>query len=295
MGEDIAQRKRIISEEIIFLETLVEEMKEGIEEMKYTQAMEANVRTTMGKMRSWIGVVFSIILLARLYFAYLSIWDHWSRRRGTTTDDAVRAPKRDPVTTFLLWMTWNNMVSEKEYNALSQFISLLLTAYLSLSQVRYLLRTTAAIHRRINHLFCGSVDTARSPSNRTDASPRNDGNTSSPGFFLDESTPFEMQTGVYMHLVAVLMGSYFMSCIVLTKMMLPWQYQSAFSGALGGFDAFIIQSDVVNTLFAFSAVVSAIILAMLFGIQKQRALLHSAAWKEDQSMRPMTSSRRPEV
>jgi hypothetical protein len=293
MGEDITQRKKIIMDEISFLETLVEEMQEDIEEMKYTQGMEAASRTAMGRMRSWVGVVFSIVLLVRLYFASLSIWQHWSRRgeasageydMGTVTTGA--STKRDPVTTFLLWLLGNRMVTEKEYNNLSQFISLLLTAYLSLSQERYFLRTMAAMHRRIHHLFCGVT--------------YNDSSSSSSPF-LDEtsSAQFQTRTGIYMHLLAALMGSYFMSCIVLTKMMLPWQYRAAFSGALGGFDAFIIQSDVVNAMFAFSAIVSASILAMLFGIQKQRALLHSTAWKEDyhrqhQSSRPM-GTRTPDV
>lgn len=293
MGEDIAQRKRVLLDEISFLQTLVEEMREDIEEMKYTQAMEANARTTMGRIRSWFGMVLSVILLIRLYFAATSIWQHWHKdtlaSSGVVTTTTVPTQKRDPVTTFLLWIIGNRVVTEKEYNNLSQFISLLLTAYLSLSQVRYFLRTLAAMHRRINLFFCGTVNRYNNNSNNV----RSEDTRSNDTLFPDEAVPFQTRNGVYNHLLAALMGSYFMSCIVLTKMMLPWQYRAAFSGALGGFDAFIIQSDVVNALFAFSAVVSASVLAMLFGIQRQTALLHTASWREHQLSRPL--SRHPEV
>lgn len=84
-----------------------------------------------------------------------------------------------------------------------------------------------------------------------------------------------------MHLLAALIGSYFLACIILTKGMVPWQYRSSFSGALGGFDAFVIQSDLINVLFAFSALVSAAVLAMLFGIQKQNAMRHNVSWMDE--------------
>ena len=274
LGEELKQRRRKILEEISFLESLVEEMKEDIEDMRYTQQMEAASRTTLGRIKSWVGVVFSVILLIRLYFAATSINTIWkdlhsnNENEGATTTTGP-STKRDPVTTALLWLLGHHMVTEKEYDALSQFISLLLTAILSFSQVRTFLRTVAAMHRRFNQLFC--------PSNRHNprqTTPRSDSS-------LLEEGPVQTRTGVYMHMLAALMGSYFLACIVLTKAMLPWQYRASFSSALGGFEAFTLQTDVINAMFAFSAVVSGTILAMLFGIQKQNALRHNVTWLDD--------------
>jgi Abscisic acid G-protein coupled receptor/The Golgi pH Regulator (GPHR) Family N-terminal len=272
LGEEVTQRKRKILEEISFLEALVEEMKEDIEDMRYTQQMEAASRTTLGRVNSWLGVLFSVILLVRLYFAAMSIWHHWYSHVDTVGTTTGPSPKRDPVTTALLWLLGHNMVSEKEYDELSQSISLVLTAILSFTQVRTFLRTVGAMHRRLNQLFCPS----RIISGRL--TPRSE---SSLGV-VDESPSFQSKTSVYMHILAALMASYFLACIVLTKAMLPWQYRSSFSDALGGFDmVFEIQSDMINVMFALAAVASATILAMLFGIQKQNAVRHNVSWLED--------------
>jgi Abscisic acid G-protein coupled receptor/The Golgi pH Regulator (GPHR) Family N-terminal len=272
LGEEVKQRRRKILEEISFLEALVEEMKEDIEDMRYTQQMEAASRTTLGRVNSWLGVLFSVILLVRLYFAAMSIWHHWYSHVDTVGTTTGPSPQRDPVTTALLWLLGHNMVSEKEYDALSQSVSLFLTAILSFTQVRTFLRTVGAMHRRLNQLFCPS----RIISGRL--TPRSE---SSLGV-VDESPSFQTRTSVYMHILAALMGSYFLACIVLTKAMLPWQYRSSFSDALGGFDmVFEIQSDMINAMFALAAVASATILAMLFGIQKQNAVRHNVSWMED--------------
>lgn len=265
LGEDIKQQKRVILEEVAFLERLVSEMTEDVEDMKYTQQMEADSRTTVGRVKSWLGVIFSVILLVRLYFAAMAIWRHWY-----SDIDAVDQTKKDPVTTSLLWLVGHNMVTEKEYDQFSQAISLLLTAILSGSQVRTFLRTIAAIHRRINHLFCNSSTTVR-------LTPRDD----SSGGITDEPVAFPTRTGVYLHGLASLMGSYFLACVVMTKSMLPWQYRASFSGALGGLDAFVLHTDVITALFAMSAVASAIVLALLFGIQKSNSVRHNVSWKDD--------------
>lgn len=269
LGEEVTQRKRKILEEISFLEALVEEMKEDIEDLRYTQQMESDSRTTLGRVKSWLGVLFSVILLIRLYFAIMSMWQHWY----STNAEAIPSLKRDPVTIALLWMFHHQMFTEKEYDAVSQFISLLLTAILAFSQIRAFLRTVGAIHRRLNQLFCPS----RIISGRL--TPRNSDITSSG--LIDEPPSFQTRTGIFMHMLAALMGSYFLACIVLTKAMLPWQYRSSFSNALGGFDAFVIQTDIINAMFTLSAVVSATILAMLFGIQKQNASRHNVSWLDD--------------
>ena len=80
---------------------------------------------------------------------------------------------------------------------------------------------------------------------------------------------------MYYHVIASLTGCYFLSCIVITKMMLPEKYSSGFSSALGGMDLFTVNSHVVNMAYAFSAALTAAVLGMLFGIQRQNTLRNS--------------------
>lgn len=285
------QRKRKLAEEINFLDSLVEEMKEDIEDMKYTQKVEAASRTTMGRVNLFTGVFFSFILLMRLYSAFTAIMHQWNQDQSAT-EDYQPPRKRDSVTSLVLWLWGHHMVTEKDFAQVSQFISLFLTALLSFSQVRAFLRTLGAIHRRLSHLCCvssavttGSRNIRQSPrSGNSDLSPSNAGNDE------NRSIPAHATGLLHMHALAALMGSYFMACLILAKMMVPWEYRASFSGALGGFDAFAIQSDLITILYTFSAVVSTTVLALLFGIQKQNSLRHSVSWTDDVGI-----SKSPEV
>ena len=274
LGEQVKQQKLKMEQEIVFLQSLVEEMQEDIEDMKYTQAVEAASRTVCGRIYVWMGVFFSLILLARLYSAITTIMHRWNQS-SIATMDGTPPRKRDLVTWFVLWLSGYHMVSEKDYAQVSQFISLFLTAMLSFSQVRAFLRTFGIIHRRLNHIICLSSSTS------VQGTPTNADSSSSGGSLDEKLHAADPDAGVYVHAVAALMGSYFMACLILAKMMVPWQYRSSFSGALGGFDAFLIQSDLITTLFAFSAVVSTTIFALLFGIQRQNSMRHTISWTED--------------
>ena len=64
-----------------------------------------------------------------------------------------------------------------------------------------------------------------------------------------------------------------MSCIVMTKRILPLEYGSSFSRSMGG-NEFVVQVAVANAAFCASAVVSAVVLGMLFGIQRQNTKRH---------------------
>lgn len=267
MGEEVAQQKKKLLEEIAFLETLLEEMTEDVEDIKYTQKMEAESRTTMGRVKSRLGVIFSVVLVARLYFAVIAIWRHWY-----SDIESGEQVKKDPVTTALLWMVGHHIITEKKYDEVSQFISLVLTAILSFSQIRTFLRTVAAIHRRVNSFFCLSSTSVKT-------TPRNDPCGSLQG--ADEPATLQTGSGVYVHILGALMGSYFLACIVMTKAMLPWQYRASFFGALGGLDAFAIQSGMITAMFAMSAVGSAIVLALLFGVQKSNGIRHNVSWMDD--------------
>lgn len=238
-SDESLRRKQVLQGEIEFLDTLIYELKEDILEMKYAQEQAISARTIWGKVRSYVGFLFSIVLLVRLYTAIMNV----------IQESIGPQPERgDPITTALLWLTGHHLVSTQDYNTLSQGVSLLLTALLSLSQIRTFLRTVAIVNRRVVMIYRKCCVQRSRPSE---------------GHF-DESSHHKIHSRV----LAAVTGCYFLSCVVLTKMNLPLQYRSSFAGALGGME-YSIQTPVVNLVFCVSAGISAMVLSLLFGIQRQ--------------------------
>jgi hypothetical protein len=93
----------------------------------------------------------------------------------------------------------------------------------------------------------------------------------------DELSLYVGSAGVHSEIIAGVTGCYFLSCIVLIKMMLPEEFCEGFSAAMGGTDVFTIHMSVVNIVFTCSAGVSAAILGMLFGIQRQNNMRHTSS------------------
>lgn len=245
-SDERSNRNHILHQEVDFLQSLFKELEEDIQEMKYAQEQAALARTTTGKIRSYIGLIFSIILLIRLFTASKSIlYGYYHAKRQMERDD--------PITSCLLWMIGRNLVSDRDYNILSQGISLLLTAVLSLSQINTFLRTITAMNRRISFMY-----------DRCNCKPRKKEDMYSAGKLFGNSFYYNIHTC----LLASCMGCYFVSCVVLTKMNLPSQYRSSFSAALGGME-YNIRTTVVNLVFCASAGTSVAILSLLFGIQRQ--------------------------
>ena len=238
-SDESLRRKQVLQGEIEFLDTLIEELKEDILEMKYAQEQAINARTIWGKIRSYVGFLFSIVLLVRLYTSIMNV----------IQESIGPQPERgDPITTGLLWLTGHHLVSTQDYTTLSQGISLLLTALLSLSQIRTFLRTVAIVNRRVMVIYRKCCLQR----------PR-----LSEGVFVETS-----HHRIHSRVLAAVTGCYFLSCVVLTKMNLPLQYRASFAGALGGME-YSIRTPVVNLVFCVSAGISAMVLSLLFGIQRQ--------------------------
>jgi hypothetical protein len=256
--EDIKNRRQILQTEIDFLEDLVRETTMDIEELKHSQSVAAAARTNTGRAKSWIGLVFSVVLLVRLFNAGFSIW---TNRTDVHSDQPMyKIARNDVVTTTLLWLTGRKYISHKRYMMLSQTVSLGLTAILSYSQVRMFLRTVTVINRRLSTFLkkccCGSaVGTATNFS----ISPSHD-----------------IAVSFHSQVIAAFLGCYSVACIVLIKMMLPAKFSESFSAALGETDIFTIHAAMVNLVFFSSAVVSTSVLGMLLGIQRQNNLRHAA-------------------
>jgi len=261
-GEELASRKQIMQTEIDFLENLYKDIGEDIDELKHSQMLASLARTTMGRVKSYIGLVFSVILLVRLASAAVNIWQSY-----TMDTDQHKVADGDIITTILIWLAGHNIVSQGDYAMLSQVVSLGLAAILSFTQVRTFLRTVAAVNRRLNRFYQICYSGAPCSSRKAGEGMEE----------LSDHGSYWSSTGFHAHLIAAATGCYCLSCIVLIKMMLPYEFCEGLSTALGGMDVFTIHTSAVNTVFACSAGTSAAILGMLFGIQRQNNYRHTSS------------------
>ena len=225
-----------LRDEISFLENLVGDMSDDIDEMKHSQQLALKARTTYGYI-SWIlGIIFSIILVFRVVLAVLSFM-HKPSASG-------RAPStlkqhRDPITVMVLWLTGCHVVTDEQYNLYLQGTSLLLAGILTISQIRVFFRVVEALVRKMSHVL---------------------------GVSLKQKTDGDLSLIFF----SFVMGCYFLSCVVIVKMTLPLEYRSSFSSALGKFD-FGFNAAVLNMVFCASTCTSAITLGFLFGIQRKNS------------------------
>jgi hypothetical protein len=268
MTEELKHRREFLKTEIDFLEDIIKETTMDLDELRYSQTVAMNARTGLGKVKSLIGVFFSVILLLRLFNAGYIIWA--SPGYYASIHNHLGSKKSgDIVTSTLLWLTGNNYVSAKRYALLSQMVSLTLAAVLSFSQVRFFLRTVTIVNRRLTRFYhklsCGP-----------DADPPI--STSTPKGQQPPSSTMNRTQIVSTHsqVIAGLLGCYSLACIVLIKMMLPGRFSVAFSTALGVEGIFVINSHVVNWVFFWSAMVSSAILGVLLSIQRQNTFRYAS-------------------
>uniref|UniRef100_A0A7S3L5E9 Abscisic acid G-protein coupled receptor-like domain-containing protein n=1 Tax=Amphora coffeiformis TaxID=265554 RepID=A0A7S3L5E9_9STRA len=256
-------RRKLLTQEIGFLTTLVQELEQEVVDIRQSQEMAAQSRTRWGKLRACVGIFFSVLLVVRLIAAAWFLWRHNHPIEGGSNRGS------DPVTVTVLWLIGHNYVNQQQYNTLSQVISLILTAYLSMSQVRTFIRAVDALHWRVQ-LCCipGAV----------------------------RSHPYHsLKTSVYTPLVASLMCCYFLACVVLTKLLVPAPYRRALALALEttsvhpsataamvaeeGDEQLLrfflrIRSYAVNTVFLITALISTVALVMMVGLQRHQSMRH---------------------
>jgi hypothetical protein len=237
---------KMLREEISFLENLIGDMCDDIDEMKHSQKLAVKARTTVGRI-SWIlGLVFSIILVVRVALAASSFISALGAKTSSDMSSTQRQ-RRDPITLALLWLTGHHIVNDEQYNLYVQGTSLILAGFLTMSQVRYFFRVVGYLGRKLSHLFGVSID-ATNP----------------------QADHKKTMSDLSLLMASFVMGCYFLSCVVVIKMTLPIEYQSTFSAALGKFD-FGFNATVLNMVFCASTCTSAIILGFLFGIQRNNS------------------------
>ncbi|KAL7448432.1 hypothetical protein ACHAWC_000617, partial [Mediolabrus comicus] len=175
--------------------------------------------------------------------------------------EALQSP-RDPVTSIVLWLIGNNIVNEDQYNYLAQGTSLVLAGLLSISQVSSFLRVVSALGRKMNKILgsTGELSTGTA----------------------DHHLPTNSVAKI---LASFVMGSYFLSCVVVVKLNLPVEYRASFSSAIGfNFD---FNTIVLNVIFFAAAIMSALVLGLLFGIQRS----HSTRYQFDSQLNtPLASA-----
>ena len=96
-GDEEIQRRLMVQREIDFLESLVDELNDEIEDMRYAKVLGEQARTPVGKIRFYLGFVFSLVLLIRLGTSFSSIWypTHAAENRTTNRSNHNRAAMVD--------------------------------------------------------------------------------------------------------------------------------------------------------------------------------------------------------
>jgi hypothetical protein len=262
IGDDLSLRRKVLSEEIDFLNTLVEEMTNDVDDMRSAQRLAVTARTPLGRVRAAVGVVFSLILLIHLFSVVIVLWP----TKGPPLNQRIPQPRNDFVTKSMLWISGYNLMAEEDFNLLSQCISLVLTAFFSFSQIRFFVQTATAVSKWGYSVYqqCFCHKDKRKAMSLSDA-------------ISADQVP--VVSGVVYPIIASLMGSYFLACVVLTKQMLPKEYRAAFSVALGD-DEFIMKSYTINAIFGVSALLSGLILGAKVCIQQQNSYLRRRVYSK---------------
>jgi hypothetical protein len=244
-----------LRDEIDYLQNLHQDITEELVEMRQIQLQTKRSRTPIGKLMRCFGVIFSGVLLIRIGTAVLGVL--------RPAAEAGNARERsDPITKSLSILVGFSVINEVEYNSLQQLSSLLLSTFLSFSQVNMFLKTMTALNRRIGWLWksCWNDFVVRDQNNMLNAS-------------------------ITSWLLSGIMGSFFLCCLVLTKMNMPRDYRASFSAALKGSGDFSFDATrTTNSVFAFSCIVSAAVLGSLFGIRRKTLGLHLAGTSTPRSL-----------
>eukprot|EP00581_Thalassiosira_minuscula_P014493 CAMPEP_0183734052 /NCGR_PEP_ID=MMETSP0737-20130205/42760_1 /TAXON_ID=385413 /ORGANISM="Thalassiosira miniscula, Strain CCMP1093" /LENGTH=707 /DNA_ID=CAMNT_0025967445 /DNA_START=139 /DNA_END=2258 /DNA_ORIENTATION=- len=255
-----SQRIHQLQEEVLFLENLAGDMNDDIEEMKQSQQLALAARTTPGRVKGVLGVVFSVVLVVRVILAanaFLSLWN-------TST---TKSNSSDPLTTISLWLVGRNIVkTQEQYDLFRQGTSLILAGFLSASQVRAFFRVVSALGRRLSRAVGVSFG-RMAPCIPSSLPPSS--STPSKSTVAGKSTRTGHGNAIALLLSSFIMGCYFLACVTVVKMTLPVEYRSSFSTAVGL--NFSFNTRLLNMIFFASACISASVLASLFGIQRNNS------------------------
>jgi len=250
------QRIAQLQNEILFLENLVGDMSDDINEMKLSQSLALEARTSWGRVRGIVGVIFSIVLIIRVVVAANSFMVIFERKVDDEGDVKSFNSTRDPLTSLLVWLVGQNIVTSEQYDMFRQATSLILAGILSLSQVNAFFRVINALGRRLSRV-CGTSF----PMKKCIPFKNGGGTGQSSGVSNNNNN-----NNIALLLSSFIMGCYFLACVTVVKMNLPIEYRASFSNAVG--NDFDFNTTLLSMIFFTSACVTAVILGSLFGIQR---------------------------
>lgn len=273
IGEELEQSKHVWATQNRFLQQLVQDLTADVQEMREARAVAAAARTGWGRIRTIFGLFFSVLLLMRLSSALLTSAAA-IQFEGT---NASQGQAMDWVTTAVLWILGhkNGDVKPAQYETVSQCLSLGVSAFLSVTQVRAFHRTTHAISRRWFGLQTAAMDTFSWGNRSISSEPSPDGLESSSSARGNNSS-----SSLTVHIVSCGFLCYCLACSVVTTNLRPPSSRESLAQALGGINVvFVVHPLVVQCTYAVSALISATFLGIIVGIQRQNTLRYQSMTK----------------
>lgn len=274
------QNQQQVHDKVIFLTNLVEDMNDDIHEMKSSNVLAMQARTIFGRIRGILGVIFSIILVVRVLLASTSFLTSSSSllvkddsnshlmRTNNFDGNANDPSSRDPLTNLLLLLVGRNYMinNAAHYDQLRQMTSLILAGILTISQINSFFRVVGALERKLRGTFFLGGGSNYTTSLRQQQQQSLQQQSSDKSYRREKNE-------VAILISSFVMGCYFLACVTVVKMNLPNEYRLSFSMALGARSNFTYggnatHNHLFNIIFFVSSLISAIILASLFGIQR---------------------------
>jgi hypothetical protein len=189
-------------------------------------------------------------------------------RDNNNDGDANDSSSHDSLTNLLLLLVGRNYMinNAAQYDQIRQMISLILAGILTISQINSFFRVVGALERKLRGTFLlgGGIRTTNSLYKSSVERQHQQSQQQSSDKRTNE---------VAILISSFVMGCYFLACVTVVKMSLPNEYRLSFLTALGVRSNFIYggsatHNQLFNKIFFVSSLISAIILASLFGIQR---------------------------
>ena len=250
--ENVEATTIALGKEINRLETICAEQEEDLSEMK--EMINASKMSIFGmkSLGQFLGGLFTIILWIRVSNAI---------RICFKTSDTTTRGRWDFISTVLNWLVQKELLVKEHYDIFSQCLSFLLTVYLSMSQIKTFSRMISGFRRRwksfVSFFFPQKHDYLEKMKYSSSSS------TNISGEVMNSRA-----SGIGDLLTNLVMGSYFLSCVVILKMTIPADYGVDFWEALGGVQIHL-DTRLTNEVFLFSVISSGIVLGLTVQIQKE--------------------------
>jgi len=233
-----------LEKEIKRLESIRTEQEDDYNEFKEmisASTIEIFGLKTLGKV---LGAIFTVVLWIRVSNA-VRICMSMVEQSFNEQPEGINT---DIISLTLNWLIDKELLVEDHYKILSQVLSFLLTIYLSISQVASFSRMRSNLRKK----WRGCIGFFWEENNVTN------GHVQKTKEFGKLSSINDCIGELLMNFV---MGSYFLSCVVLLKINLPGYYGMEFWDALGR-PHFFLDRKMINVVFLISVGISAIVLGV---------------------------------